>query len=400
MATKRRGASSDEPKVDEKNVPPAPSKKSLRKAQLKKQQSQSVLFSPAIKILIAVLSSVLCIIITRPYWKADGLGAAAEEPARIRKEPVVIKNKENPGQIFQVVDLPGRGKGMLAARDIRAGELILKDKAIIRLPSHTEENPTEYVLNQIANLTESQLAKFMSLSYLPNLPEKHIPFSIMQTNAFAAGDSMAIFPEAARLNHACAGAFNTVYNWREEEETLYVHALRNIRAGEELLTTYIDSKKPRAERQKHLKENYHFDCDCPVCTLPVEQSKESDRRLTAMANLYVQLKAWNEQTLTGKEAIAIVNNIWKLGEEEHYVSERGQLAADAAIVATAHSDLEAASEWRALAAKWFAREIGEDTPQVFLNRKWANEPDSHPVFGRKAEEKVGGPSDIAKNSKL
>ncbi|KIO20280.1 hypothetical protein M407DRAFT_245866 [Tulasnella calospora MUT 4182] len=222
----------------------------------------------------------------------------------------------------------------------------------------------------------------------------------MQTNAFAAGESMAIFPEAARLNHACAGAFNAVYNWREEVQVLYVHALHNIRAGEELLTTYIDSKKPRAERQKYLKENYHFDCDCRVCTLPDEQSKESDRRLSSMTNLYAKLKAWNEKTLTGSEAIAVVRKIWELGEEERYVSERGQLAADAAIVATAHSDLEAASEWRALAAKWFLRELGEDTPQVFLNRKWTAEPDSHPVFGRREEEKVGGPSEAMKNSKL
>ncbi|KAG9018238.1 hypothetical protein FRB90_011807 [Tulasnella sp. 427] len=119
-----------------------------------------------------------------------------------------------------------------------------------------------------------------------------------------------------------------------------------------------------------------------------------------MASLYPKLKTWNEKKLTGAEAIAVVNKIWELGEEERYASERGQLAADAAIVATAHYDVEAAAEWRALAAKWFARELGEDTPQVFLNRKWAAEPDNHPVFGRREEEKVGGPSDIAKNSKL
>ncbi|KAG9018237.1 hypothetical protein FRB90_011806 [Tulasnella sp. 427] len=218
MATKRGTSSNDEKRLDVKNAPNAPSKKALRKAQLRKQQSQSVLFSPAIKVLIAVISSVVCVIITRPYWKADGL--VAEQPASMRREPVVIKNKENPGQIYQVVDLPGRGKGMLAARDINAGEFILKDTPVIRLPSYTQENPSKYVLDQIANLTTPQLAKFMSLSHLPDLPEEHIPFSIMQTNAFAAGESMAIFPEAARLNHACAGAFNVVYSWREQEEKL------------------------------------------------------------------------------------------------------------------------------------------------------------------------------------
>lgn len=40
-----------------------------------------------------------------------------------------------------------------------------------------------------------------------------------------------------------------------------------------------------------------------------------------MANLYGQLKAWNEKTLNGAEAIAIIKKIWELGEEERYVSE-------------------------------------------------------------------------------
>lgn len=123
----------------------------------------------------------------------------------------------------------------------------MKDKPIIRLPSYSkqfptssllvpnltqlslpaDENPTEYIYEQIANLTATQRERFMSLSHLPDLPEEQIPFSIMQTNAFAAGESMAIFPEAARLNHACAGAFNAVYNWRDQEEELCKYCQNN-----------------------------------------------------------------------------------------------------------------------------------------------------------------------------
>jgi hypothetical protein len=52
----------------------------------------------------------------------------------------------------------------------------------------------------------------------------------------------------ARMNHACAGAANAVYAWRSER-VLVTHALRAIDAGEEVLTTYIATRRPRAERQ-------------------------------------------------------------------------------------------------------------------------------------------------------
>lgn len=57
-----------------------------------------------------------------------------------------------------------------------------------------------------------------------------------------------------------------------------------------------------------------------------------------MTGLYTQLASWQHGTLTGKEAVQIVADIWRLGEAEGYWSERGRLAADAAWVAAAHSE--------------------------------------------------------------
>ena len=57
-----------------------------------------------------------------------------------------------------------------------------------------------------------------------------------------------------------------------------------------------------------------------------------------MTALYGQFRAWQHGHIGGKQAIDIARQIWALGEEEGYWSERGQLAADAAWVAAAHDE--------------------------------------------------------------
>ncbi|KAH9969622.1 hypothetical protein BC827DRAFT_1161441, partial [Russula dissimulans] len=160
---------------------------------------------------------------------------------------------------------------------------------------------------------------------------------IFRTNAVALGPNAGVFPMMARLNHGCSGAPNAVYSWREREGVLVVYALKDIKSGEELLTTYLGTRQTRDERRRHLKQNYDFHCMCAYCTLPDEESKASDIRLTTMSDLYKRLSTWGRGTIDGQEAIRLVKRIWTIGEEEGYTSKRGRLAADAMIVASAHS---------------------------------------------------------------
>ena len=88
----------------------------------------------------------------------------------------------------------------------------------------------------------------------------------------------------------------------------------------------------------YLKENYDFDCSCAVCSLPDSQSRKSDLRLEKMKELYHNLATWSSGSIDGREAVDIAREIWSLGEEEGYYSERGQLAADVVHVAAAHSE--------------------------------------------------------------
>lgn len=57
-----------------------------------------------------------------------------------------------------------------------------------------------------------------------------------------------------------------------------------------------------------------------------------------MSELYSRFSTWQHGALAGKQAAQIATEIWHLGDEEGYWSERGRLAADLAWIAAAHSE--------------------------------------------------------------
>jgi hypothetical protein len=133
---------------------------------------------------------------------------------------------------FELASLPGKGKGLIATRNISRGELILRNKALFVLPSSIQSSPQALISSQLASLTPAERAQFYGLSFLPVQKDEDIPLSIFQTNAVAAAPgTIGLFPTFARLNHACAGSFNVVYSYREKEEQIYVFAIKDIPEG-------------------------------------------------------------------------------------------------------------------------------------------------------------------------
>ncbi|EMD35001.1 hypothetical protein CERSUDRAFT_54156, partial [Gelatoporia subvermispora B] len=301
---------------------------------------------------------------------------------------------------FSVVDLPGRGKGIVATRDIQQGELVLREKPLFVVSSSVTGSPGALLLDMLSPLTEEQRASFYNLSYvyLPQGPQpgtraydEALALAIFQTNAVSAGQHVGIFPQMARLNHGCSSAFNSVYTWRDREGMIVVHALKPVKEGEELLTTYTDTKRPRDARRQFLEAHYGFRCGCSVCSLPPEPLEASDRRLSAMADLYQRFSWWQHGRVTGLEAEGVASEIWAIGEEEGYWSERGRLAADVAWVAAAHSDANAARQWAILALRWYSYELGSDSVQAEEMRTIVARPEEHPAWASRPAETLRGP---------
>ncbi|KAF9046479.1 hypothetical protein BJ165DRAFT_1345642, partial [Panaeolus papilionaceus] len=221
--------------------------------------------------------------------------------------------------------------------------------------------------------------------------KNELALAIFQTNGVAAGDDVGLFLRMARINHGCSSAVDATYHWRDDEKVLVVHALKDIPVGKEILTTYIDSKKPRSERKALLRQQYGFDCGCEVCALPDKLSAASDSRLAEITRLHEKFKAWGSFGLDGHEAVDCIRRIWEIMDEEDYLTERGQLASDAAWIAAAHSDWAATKAWAQLAVKWFTREVGADYKAVKELKSVVNDPRNSKVWSTRASAKVGGP---------
>jgi len=305
------------------------------------------------------------------------------------------------GRAYVVRSILGRGKGAFATRDIKQGELVIREKPFFIIPASISEDPIKLLNRHLNSLTQDQRNEYFDLSHHAHAGQNsnendylnQKTLSIFQTNAIStAGGEVGLFPKTARLNHGCVSSFNCVYTWREHEGVLVTHALKPIRVGEELTYAYFNTRQPRASRQSYLLSHYNFNCSCSTCSLPYHLSQASDKRIEMINALYTRLSTWQDgRGVDGKEAVKIAREIWALGEEEGYWSERGQLASDMAHVAAAHSDSLATEAWARLADEWFSYETGPDSPQVQSMREVVRNPKVHPSWDSREFMLVGGP---------
>jgi hypothetical protein len=51
----------------------------------------------------------------------------------------------------------------------------------------------------------------------------------------------------------------------QKNNQMHFMTIKDIEAGEEICDNYIDITLPKKDRQKHLKEQYGFNCQCQRC---------------------------------------------------------------------------------------------------------------------------------------
>jgi hypothetical protein len=114
--------------------------------------------------------------------------------------------------------------------------------------------------------------------------------------------------------------------WDIDSFTYQIHAMRSIRAGEEMFISYIEPLlAPRAARREILFSRYAFVCKCSSCGLPPNESKRSDTRRAILAietpkvwPSYRELLDWiKDLTLPGDYIIERSKKILQMCEDEH-----------------------------------------------------------------------------------
>ena len=171
-----------------------------------------------------------------------------------------------------------KGFGLFAARKLKQGELIMSESPSLVFKSDDydkldkQQFERHIVDNYLLYMPEDELAEFLTLADAWS-PESPRIYHIITSNMFNLNDHMAVFLKISRINHSCKP--NSYYNFYDG--TMNVFAARDIEPNEELTITYLDDFQTKEERQKHLKENYGFECHCELCARNTSDSREAER---------------------------------------------------------------------------------------------------------------------------
>ncbi|CAK7205855.1 hypothetical protein SEUCBS139899_008634 [Sporothrix eucalyptigena] len=235
--------------------------------------------------------------------------------------------------LLDVQEVPGKGLGVIAKEAIPRGTVLLRDNARVladvRFPQHIRRAQGQALLQKASGrlpVPDDVRGLSRSVKAKPGEARGLLEENVLSTNSFAATVDgvayMALFPEIARINHACNPTALTRFNVKDL--TQKVIAFRDIELGEEITISYTDFGLTHEERQEKLLRRWGFSCTCDLCSGGAEATAASDarrRRVTGLRNEVVG------HLQKGKFAVAISayeNELLDLVRTEHLAEHMGE----------------------------------------------------------------------------
>jgi len=186
---------------------------------------------------------------------------------------------------IEVVDVAGKGKGIVALRDLEEGDLLFSEKPVVVVDRNLQLSVPEmvsYLDRQVSSLSEEDSKAFNQLAIAPPAKSEATSYGIAMTNGISieTGSSEGgVFLLASRLNHSCRPS--VAWRWDSKEEKLRVQLVRSVTTGEELTVSYTPAMEQSGPRRATLQRRYGFDCYCEVCSSPAELAASDYRRQLA-----------------------------------------------------------------------------------------------------------------------
>ncbi|KAF2807047.1 SET domain-containing protein [Mytilinidion resinicola] len=290
--------------------------------------------------------------------------------------------------MYAVEDVPGKGKGLIATKDIPKGTRIISEKPIIASGRHVAdmEQLQIRICQQVSSLSEGQQREFFSMDNIyPYTNSTERWRGIFRTNALRIGpvlDEEGIFFKACRINHACDN--NAQNFWNENLNQLTIHAVRDIRKGEEITISYLGSRRNRRARQEELWENFKFTCSCRLCSLPPDQSRDSDSKLDRIHELDCIIDQGGVPGLvsSARRMLSYIDEQVRLWNEltPNEVS-LARAYPDAFQIAIANGDLARGRIFAERLVPLYLTTIGDDSPEVIQYSKLVRDPATHDYYG-------------------
>jgi len=309
--------------------------------------------------------------------------------------PITLGNEVPQLNAFEVVDVVGKGKGVVAKRDIRDGELLVLECPVLKLAGSFKDRfkrsqKAQPKLQASFNkLSAENKANIMDLA---SVEEPKTLASIFCTNAVPAGngsDVGLLCPVISRFNHSCSP--NALFHWIEHVEAEAVRAVCPIPTGSEICVSYIDLEDSTLGRQQSLQDKFGFTCTCPACSLSGVAREESDARRERMAELDQSIGICGGDN--PEMGLRLVDELFRLFGEEQlcYPGKMGRAAFDAFQMAVyGNRSRSEVRKWANLAYENYRKGWGEHDSDCQRMRKYMEKPPNRQELMMENMRHVGG----------
>ncbi|KAF1914204.1 hypothetical protein BDU57DRAFT_519067 [Ampelomyces quisqualis] len=284
--------------------------------------------------------------------------------------------------VFEVKEISGKGKGLIARCDILQGARILCEKPLLIAHPMPLFSLEQHLAARLKELSKESQRQFLTLHN--NFPGK-FPFShTFKSNALPCGPGSStggVYPTICRINHSCIPNSHNNWDSKSGQETIY--AIKPIKTGEEITIPY-NNGGTREVRQASLKQSFDFDCGCPGCSRSPSAIRESDVRRKMIQKLDDAIGDPSRMQGRPADSLKDCQSLLEVLEEE-FDGFAGVLVArlyyDAFQISIAHGDQARAS---AFARRSYESRViceGEDSPETQRMKLLALKPATHSSAG-------------------
>ncbi|KAJ2929301.1 hypothetical protein H1R20_g7791, partial [Candolleomyces eurysporus] len=262
-------------------------------------------------------------IVVRPTDDGTGMGVFATRDIK-RFEPVLV---ERPYLVYTRQDAINTfsSKALEELSDAQIGQLLVKNS----------ESFFRYMVDQ--QMRSDDRKEFMSLANSHTNDGSGPVFGIVRTNGFGIdfGSALpgadkdfgsgygAVMRIGSRFNHSCIP--DVAHKFEPSTFTMRFTAVRDIKKGSQIYTTYTYPNSTKAERQKALIP-YGFECTCRAC---VNATPQTDKLRQVSQNLTQKwrsqaINVWSKDpNLTEKVLIPILETKRRMEKEGLDTEEAG-----------------------------------------------------------------------------
>ncbi|KAI1116412.1 hypothetical protein F5Y14DRAFT_406573 [Nemania sp. NC0429] len=316
------------------------------------------------------------------FYRWDFVNASIKSYRLDDPTPEFISNASvNNPDLYEVMTIPDRGRGLVAKVDIPKGTRIVCEKPLFTVTGSSAPSVHRFVAEKLKSLPKDKQREFLSLHN--NFPGRHAFAGVVKTNALPCGPGSLVggmYITICLINHSCIP--NAHNNWNEAAHHETIHATRDILVGEEILISYEDGLPSRARHRK-LKDSFGFRCSCQLCSQPPQATQASDKRRVDIQQLDETIGDPIAMMNSPQKSLAACHSLLQILNKEYGGVETALLARlyyDAFQISIAHGDQARASVFAERAYMARVECEGEDSPETQRVKGFMRDPTKHSTF--------------------